>query len=398
MKSLKPVLIKKVGKSEREKRVLLGLVEYYIQTGKPVGSNTLKEAGFKDLSSATIRNYFAILEEQGYLVQSHASGGRIPTHLAYRIYAQSFYSTKEIIKEDLFASIEAFESKEIALLLQNGAEQLSQESKCAIFLSAPRFDQDFITDIKLIALDHYRCLSIVISDFGTVTTEVIYLQKKLSSFAIKRIESYFQMRLTGVGNCDHLENDEKEIAQKIYHELLLRYVVGYSNFIDDDLYRTGFSRLLNYSDFQETNTLASGLTLFENTSQMRLLLKEGKLAKKIQFWIGDDLKSYANASINCAVITAPYFINQAPVGAVGILGPTRLPYRTLFNLIHDFTKCLSKTLTRLVYKFKISFREPKNDQSEPKLNQTQLMLLEDNRNQQKDLKGEMKSCLIKKKK
>ena len=77
--------IKRVGKQDRERKVLLGLVEYYIQTGKPVGSNALKEAGFGDLSSATIRNYFANLEEAGYLTQSHSSGGRIPTFLGYRI-------------------------------------------------------------------------------------------------------------------------------------------------------------------------------------------------------------------------------------------------------------------------------------------------------------------------
>ena len=88
MKTWKPIPIKRMGKQERERKVLLGLVEYYIQTGKPVGSNTLKEAGFEDLSSATIRNYFANLEEEGYLVQSHSSGGRIPTDLSYRTYAE----------------------------------------------------------------------------------------------------------------------------------------------------------------------------------------------------------------------------------------------------------------------------------------------------------------------
>ena len=90
LKTWKPVSIKRMGKHDRERRVLLGLVDYYIQTGKPVGSNTLKEAGFGDLSSATIRNYFAHLEEEGYLLQSHSSGGRIPTHLAYRVYAHAY--------------------------------------------------------------------------------------------------------------------------------------------------------------------------------------------------------------------------------------------------------------------------------------------------------------------
>lgn len=385
MKIIKPVVVKRTGKHERERRVLLGLVEYYIRTGKPVGSNTLKEAGFGDLSSATIRNYFANLEEQGYLIQSHASGGRIPTSLAYRVYAQDFLALNEQVKVNPFENLKEFDSREIAAFLQQGAEKLSHETKCAVFLSAPRFDQDFIIDIKLVSLDSSRCLSIVITDFGTVNTEVIYLPKKLSSFAIKRIESYFRVRLTGLGDCEDLETDEKEIAQKIYHELLLRYIVGYSNFVDDDVYRTGFSQLLNYADFQETSSLASGLALFENVRSMRLLLKERKASKEIKFWVGDDLLCHSQTNPNCSVITIPYYINQTPVGALGILGPTRMPYRSLFTLLRAFSDGVSQTLTRIIYKLKISFRQPENGkinfekEENPLLNQSRLMLLEDKR-------------------
>jgi len=385
LKNSKPALIKRIGKFEREKRVLLGLVEYYIQTGKPVGSNTLREAEFGDLSSATIRNYFSNLEEQGYLIQSHASGGRIPTSLAYRVYAQEFLLTNDSLKNHPFEELKEFDSREIATFLQDGAEKLSQETNCAVFLSAPRFDHDFIVDIKLVLLDSSRCLSVVVSDFGTVNTEVIYLPKKLSNFAIKRIESYFQVRLTGLGECENLEKDEKEIAQKIYHESLLRYVVGYSNFIDDDIYRTGFSRLLNYPDFQETSSLTSALALFENVHSMRLLLKECKNSKQIKFWIGDDLLDYSQSSPNCTVITIPYFINQVPVGALGILGPTRMPYRSLFCKLQAFSDSVSQTLTRIIYKFKISFRQPENGkinfekEENQLLNQSRLMLLEDKR-------------------
>ena len=95
-KGLKSFPKKKTGKTVRERKVLFGLVEHYIKTGKPVGSHALKEAGFEELSSATIRNYFANLEEEGFLNQQHSSGGRIPTNRAYRLYAQEFLHNKEI--------------------------------------------------------------------------------------------------------------------------------------------------------------------------------------------------------------------------------------------------------------------------------------------------------------
>ncbi|WP_039360178.1 heat-inducible transcriptional repressor HrcA [Candidatus Protochlamydia amoebophila] len=359
MKIIKPTPIKRVGKHDRERRVLLGLVDYYIQTGKPVGSNTLKEAGFEDLSSATIRNYFAQLEEEGYLLQSHSSGGRIPTDLAYRIYAHAYLNTNEPYpKQNPFEAFKSFESKEIAIFLQEAAEKLSWETNCAVFLSAPRFDHDFIANLKLVPLDAYRCLCIIMTDFGVIKTEVMHLPVKLSSFGIKRIENYFHCRLTNLGEPENLEPEEETIAQTFYNELMLRYIVGYSNFIDVDLYRTGFSRLLFYSDFQDTNLLASSLSLFENAHSMRLLLKECKALNHLRFWIGDDLSSFANSSPRCSVLTIPYYINYKPVGAVGLLGPTRLPYRALFSLLKLFSDCISETVTKNVYKFKIDYRQP----------------------------------------
>lgn len=384
VKTLKPIPIKRFGKQDREKKVLLGLVDYYIRTGKPVGSNSLKEFGFEDLSSATIRNYFAHLEEEGYLSQPHTSGGRIPTNLAYRLYAQAYLDSEMIHGEnDPFQSIREFESKEITKLLQEGAELLGQSTNCAVFLSAPRFDHDFVTDIKLISIDSTRCLCVLITDFGVIQTEMLQVPTKLSSFAVKRIEDYFNWRLTGLNKPTNLKEEEEEIGKKFYNELMVRYIVGYSNFINEELYRTGFSYLLNYPDFQDATLLASSLALFENAHAMRLLLRECLSLNKLKFWIGDDLHSYTSTTPNCSVLAIPYYINRNPVGAVGILGPTRIDYRQLFSYLRLFSNCVSEALTRSVYKYKINFRQPQTDhlylQKEEYhlLGQSRLMLLED---------------------
>lgn len=356
--ALKPIAIKKLGgKQDREKMVLLGLVDHYIQTGKPVGSNTLKEAEFEDLSSATIRNYFAHLEETGYLVQSHSSGGRIPTYLAYRVYAEENLDAPPEEMDNPFTHLSNFDSREIALFLQESAETLSSQTKCSVFLSAPRFDHDYVIDLKLVSLDAYRCLCIIITDFGMIKTETLHLPEKLNSFAIKRIESYFHWRLTGINRPENLEPEEEAIGQKFYNELMLRFIVGYSTFADEDIYRTGFSHLLEYPDFQDTSLLASCLSLFENRQGMRLLLKECKSLNRLKYWIGDDLGSFIT-NPNCAVIAIPYMINQKAVGAIGILGPARLPYRKLFQTLRLFSKSVSDSLTRNIYKFKISYRQP----------------------------------------
>src|SRR5262245_56440636 len=101
VKNLKPLALKRSNKQDRERMVLLGVIDYYLNTCKPVGSNALKEAGFEDLSSATIRNYFAALEEDGYLIQQHISGGRIPTSKAFRIYIHTYLDENNRSNENL---------------------------------------------------------------------------------------------------------------------------------------------------------------------------------------------------------------------------------------------------------------------------------------------------------
>lgn len=362
MKSLKPAFLKKSAKYDRERKVLIGLVEYFLKTGKPVGSNTLKETGFGDLSSATIRNYFAHLEKEGYLTQQHSSGGRIPTNLAYRLYAQEFLNANVITEDEEkhIHSLRNNETREIAAFLPKAAELLSSLTNCAVFLSAPRFDQDFISNLKLVPIDHSRCLCVIITDFGMIQTEMLASELRLSTLAAKRIEAYFQWRLTGHNKPENLSVEEEKTAQSFYNELMVRYIVGYSNFTDESLFRTGFSKLLNYQEFLDPATLAHSLALFENTHSMRMLLRECGSHDTLKFWIGDDLSHYTMTTPDCAVLAVPYHINKNSAGAFGLLGPTRMPYRQLFGILRAFADSVSEALTRNIFKFKISFRKPKD--------------------------------------
>lgn len=360
METLNPVVAKKSAKQDRERKVLLGLIEYYLKTGKPVGSNTLKETGFGDLSSATIRNYFANLELEGYLIQQHTSGGRVPTNLAYRLYANENLQATHISAETEknIQSIRNSETKEIASFLPHCADILSKLTSCAVFLSAPRFDQDFVTSLKVVPIDHGRCLCVLITDFGVIQTEMLTTEGKLSAFSAKRIESYFHWRLTGHDKPDNLDIEEEMLAKTFYNELMVRYLVGYTNFTDETLYRSGFSQLLEYPEFRDSTVLTNSLMLFENTHSMRLLLKDCMGHDTLKFWIGDDLAPYGVVSDDCTVLAIPYHINGKPAGAFGLLGPARLPYKKLFALLRAFEDSVSETITRNIFKFKISYRQP----------------------------------------
>lgn len=381
----KPVTIKRSAKQERERRVLLGLIDYYLTTGEPVGSETLREADFQDLSSATIRNYFAHLEEEGYLSQLHTSGGRIPTSKGYRLYAAEALEAP-LLKPSLsekFEELKKIDNPEVTTFLQKSAELLSDVSSCAVFISAPRFDNDFILDVKLLPLDQNRCLCVVVTNFGAIRTDVLHSENKVTSFSAKRIESYFHWRLTQLDEPTDLNDEEKGLAHRWYNEAIVRFIVSYAHFVERDMYRTGFSKLLLYPEFDHPEALAKALSLFENRHGMNVILKESFKVDALKVWIDEDLKPFASGSPQCAVVTIPYYINQKPVGAVGIIGPTRIPYRELFGTMKHYSKIVSEVITRNIYKYQLSYREPYDAPLElPKkerllLEQTQAQLLED---------------------
>lgn len=352
--------MKRPGKRDKEKRILQALVEYYLKTGKPVGSNTLKEVGFPDVSSATIRNYFAVLEEDGYLKQHHTSGGRVPTEHAFRFYAEECLDEfeKSVSDEPIATLHEAEDLKAVALFLQRMTESVAEHTQCAAFLSAPRFDQDFVTDIKLITLDQSRTLAVILTSFGQVYTEVLHAPHKISAHSIQRIQSYFHSRLMNNDLLvEPLSQEEHELAVRFYQETMARYLVTYANFSQEDMFRTGFSKLLRYPEFQEAESLASSLSLFENLSALRSLARDVQRAHKMKCWIGEELFAFLPAQPNCSLIAAPYTIGNRPVGSVGIIGPMRVPYKQIFASVHAAAGEISHFLDKNLYKYKIDFRK-----------------------------------------
>ncbi|MCI5052964.1 MAG: heat-inducible transcriptional repressor HrcA [Simkaniaceae bacterium] len=342
-------------KKDRQQKVLLGLVELFIETGRPIGSNTLKEHGFESLSSATIRNYFAQLEADGFLHQQHTSGGRIPTDHAFKLYALNHEKADHISSADdlFFDSLLKKETKELGIYLQQGLEALSEVTGCAAFLTSPRFDQDFVVDVKLLHVGGARVLCAVITDFGMVHTELLYTPKKLSKFSLQRIEEYFRFRITQRDR-PKLSNDESVIATQWYEEVILRYIVSYTNYSHEDYVKSGFHKLLKQPEFHDPAVLAKSLSLFEETQKIQPLLAECFKLGEMKFWVGSDLETFIGDA--CSVIAIPYKIQSKVVGTIALLGPTRMNYGKLFGQLKAFANYLSENLTKNIYTHKISYR------------------------------------------
>jgi len=380
-KALEQKAVLKPTKKERENKVLLGLVDLYLKTGKPIGSNTLKESGFSSMSSATIRNYYVKLENQGYLQQQHISGGRVPTNKAFRFYAESYLNQgmvddkhekalKELLKKD---------TKEINKYLQGAIEELSKITNLATFISTPRFDQDLIEDIKLISIDDNRLLCALVTSFGIVKTEILYTTDKIEN--LDSLRNYFLWRMSKntIKPTFTYESDAKW-AQRLYNEIVVRHIASYAYFFKEDTMQAGLSRLLNYQEFSDATNLYNGLAILEDESLKQHFLRESVKENQLKFWIGDDMKTKtALQNTQCALISIPYYINQTPVGAIAILGPTRMSYRNLFGILRVFSHYLSENLTSSIFKYKIQYRQPSDSMSYEKIKKDPSILLEDQR-------------------
>lgn len=351
---------KKTNRKDRETEVLIGLIDLFLQLRKPIGSHTLKENGFDHLSPATIRNYFARLETEGFLKQHHISGGRTPTDKGFRLYAKKALSKCKVAKDDdtFLASILFKEGKELSSYFQKTVEALSELTECAVFISSPRFDQDFISDIKLVRIDSMRVLAIIISDFSLVHTETIYLPKKLGHFSLKRIEEYFQFRLTGL-NRPVLSPEEEEFAKQNYNELILRHFIQQTQNEKACIYRGGLAKLLRHPSFHDPLVLSNTLSLFENEQSMQNILQKSLEKEHPHFWIGDDLQKHIGPPHHAAMVTIPYKMHNKKVGTIAIMGPTAMNYKKIFGILQKASAYLSKNLTKIMYKFKLTYRQPK---------------------------------------
>lgn len=349
-------------KDSKISHVLLMAIKLYLESGQPVGSKLLKETYCSDLSSATIRNYFAQLETDGFLRKNHISGGRIPTDLAFRYYADHCSPVLEqeeisIIQQKLKELPEY--SKNIVKDLQKASEILSEILQLPVCFSSPRFESDSVTNIQLVSIDDLRVVFVLSTEFGQLFTDVLWLPEQLPEDSLKRIEKFLQNYLQKHPSSVPLSQNEEDLGMTLYNEVVVRYLTRYCHFSEEDLYQTGLSRLLKYETFKDPETLAQGLSFFENRKHMCQLLNTHLHKEDPTAFIGRELSDIVgNVDPSCAVITVPYYMDRTPLGAFGVLGPMNLPYQQVFGTLALFTERLKTILTQSFYKFKLSFRRP----------------------------------------
>jgi heat-inducible transcriptional repressor len=332
------------GIDARAASVLREIVEQYVETGEPVGSRTLSRRLPMTLSPATIRNVMADLTEAGLLFAPHTSAGRLPTDLGLRLFVDGLLQFGELAEEDREKIGSALEARGRSLedTLADASTMLSGLSAAAGLVLAPKSD-GALRHIEFVPLGPGRALVILVNADGQVENRVIETPPGLPPSALQQASNYLNARLSGRPMAELRRIVAEEVAtNRTELDGLAAQVVeaGLATWTGEgrtgSLILRGQARLL--SDITQIERLASIQTLFERLERQETLLRLLELAEKsdgVRIFIGAESGLFGASGV--AVVVAPAR-NAADriVGAIGVIGPTRINYGRIIPVV-DYT-------------------------------------------------------------
>jgi heat-inducible transcriptional repressor len=338
---------------ERAQQLLRTLVETYIRDGQPVGSRSLSRESGLQLSSATIRNVMADLEELGFVASPHTSAGRIPTDKGYRFFVDTLLQLRpldEVAAAEMRRQVEASRDSSTDLIAAV-SQLLSSATQLAGVVTVPRSRHPSITQIEFVALAENRVLVVLVYNDREVQNRILQLERRFSPDELKRASNFLNEQLRG--------RTLREVHQEILRQLSearahLNEIMLEAISVAQQVFEGGGEEdRLEYVIKGETNLMgAAELTnveklrrLFEAFNEKRdflHLLDHSLKAEGVQIFIGHE--SGYQILDDCSVVTAPYAAGNSVVGVLGVIGPTRMAYERVIPIVDMTAKLLGAAL------------------------------------------------------
>ena len=329
---------------ERAKLLLKALVERYIADGQPVGSRTLSKASGLELSPATIRNVMSDLEELGLIASPHTSAGRIPTNRGYRLFVDTMLTVQ---KGELLTQRLAPDQPQ--KVIANAANMLSSLSHYVGVVMAPKRASVF-RHIEFLRLSEKRVLLIIVSPEGDVQNRVIFTEADYSQSQLIEASNYLNAHYAGMAIeqvrlrvKQELVNLQSEIASLMQAAVQMSSEV--LNEDEGDVVISGERNLLSVSDFSsDMGNLRQAFDLFEQKTQLMRLLDVSSQAEGVRIYIGGESQFVPMQELS--IVSAPYEVDGHIVGTLGVIGPTRMPYERMIQIVDITSKMVGNALSQ----------------------------------------------------
>ena len=327
---------------DRAKLLMKALVERYIADGQPVGSRTLSKASGLDLSPATIRNVMSDLEELGLIASPHTSAGRIPTARGYRLFVDTMLTAQ---RDQLHTPRLAAEQPQ--KVIANAANLLSSLSQFVGVVLAPRRASVF-HHIEFLRLSERRVLVIIVSPDGDVQNRVLFTEADYTQSQLVEAANYLNANYVGMAFeqvRDKLASEVETLRSEI--ATLMQTAVSLSSEASDakeEVVISGERNLLAVSDFSsDMRHLRRAFDLFEQKTQLLRLLDVSTRAEGVRIYIGGESQVVPFEELS--VVSAPYEVDGQIVGTLGVIGPTRMPYDRMIQIVDITSKLVSNALS-----------------------------------------------------
>ena len=329
---------------DRARLLLKTLIERYIADGQPVGSRTLSRASGLDLSPATIRNVMSDLEEIGLIASPHTSAGRVPTARGYRLFVDTMLTAQQ---GEMDAP--ALTPDQPQKVIANAAQLLSNLSHFVGVVMAPRRSSVF-KHIEFLRLSERRLLLIIVAPDGDVQNRVLFTDTDYTASELQEASNYLNANFSGMAI--------EQVRARLHHEVdrlrgeiakLMQAAVQVGSEVmsqaQDEVVISGERNLLAVTDFSsDMNQLRRAFDLFEQKAQLIRLLDVSSEAEGVRIFIGGESQTVPVEDLS--VVSAPYEVDGQVVGTLGVIGPTRMPYDRMIQIVDITSRLVSNALSQ----------------------------------------------------
>jgi heat-inducible transcriptional repressor len=334
---------------DRAKVLLKALVERYIADGQPVGSRTLSKASGLELSAATIRNVMADLEDLGLIVSPHTSAGRIPTARGYRVFVDTMLTVRSEAIAIPAGAREHLQPDQPQRVIANAAQVLSNLSHFVGVVTAPRKASIF-RHIEFLRLGDKRVLVILVAPDGDVQNSVIFTAKDYSQNELVEATNLLNAHYAGL-TIEQVRERLKSEVDQLRSEIaaLMQAAVQAGTAAAEQsasqVVVSGERNLLEVQDFSsDMSSLRKMFNLFEHKTELMRLLDTSSRAEGVRIFIGGESQVVPFEELS--VVSAPYEIDGRIVGTLGVIGPTRMAYDRMIEIVDITSRLVSSALSQ----------------------------------------------------
>ncbi len=336
--------------NDRAKILLKTLVDRYISDGQPVGSRALQQFSGLEVSSATIRNVMADLEEMGLVRSPHTSAGRVPTALGYRLFIDTLMVVQPLDNVRVQQLEHQLQPDHPSRLLMQASNLLSELTRFAGVVATPRRTAFTVRQIEFLRLSEKRVLLIIVMPDGEVENRVLLTHRDYTQSQLIEASNFLSQHYADCPFQDIHQRVQSELHQ-LQHDLtaLMSAAMVASDAAiarkNEDYVISGERNLLHINDLSSNlNQLRSLFNVFEQKTELLHLLNAGRHAPGVHIFVGNE--SGLAGLDECSVVSAPYTTDGQIVGTLAVIGPKRMNYEKVVPIVDITAKLLSNALSQ----------------------------------------------------